>query len=364
MIAVPLGPHAARSAPRSRLSTAATNALPGDRALGNSGRMRAGRLPACRELLSLQHGVLSRDQALDLGFSPYSVRWRLRSGRWQRLHRGVYATFSGEPPREAMFWAAVLRVGADAVLSHQTAAELYGLITGSSTLIHVSVGREQHVRPIPGIVVHRSDRIREARHPAVTPPRTRVEETVLDLAQTARTLDDAFSWLARACAGRLTTPARLRAAMLSRKRMRWRSALTSALAEINDGVHSALEHRCVRDVERAHDLPRPERQVRVSRGGRTEYRDALYRRYGVAVETDGRLAHTGEARWRDIRRDNAAAAEGIITLRYGWADITRRPCDVAAEIAAVLRLRGWQGRPRPCGPSCGLLRNDRGAKEA
>lgn len=317
-----------------------------------------------RELLSLQRGVISRDQALELGFSPYSVRWRVRTGQWRRLHRGVYAAFTGEPPREAMLWAAVLRAGPSAVLSYHTAAELDGLITAGSTAIHVSVAGGRHPRPAPGLVLHRSERVRQARHPASAPPRTRIEETVLDLTQAAATLDDAFSWLARACGGRFTTPARLQAAMASRNRLRWRAELSSALAGIGDGVHSVLEHRCARDVERAHGLPRPERQARVRRGARTEYRDALYRRYGLAVETDGRLAHAGEARWRDIRRDNAAAADGIITLRYGWQDITQRPCDVAAEIATVLRRRGWKGTLRRCGPHCTAGLDHYGAKGA
>ena len=93
----------------------------------------------------------------------------------------------------------------------------------------------------------------------------------------------------------------------------------------------------------------------LSRGTRNEYRDVLYSDYLVAVETDGKLAHPLEARWGDVRRDNAAAADGIITLRYGWSDITMRPCFVAAEVAAVLSGRGWPGPVRPCGPGCVML---------
>ena len=74
----------------------------------------------------------------------------------------------------------------------------------------------------------------------------------------------------------------------------------------------------------------------------------------MCVELDGQAAHPAGARWRDIHRDNANAADGIITLRYSWADINERPCEVAAEIAAVLRSRGWTGRPRHCGPTCPL----------
>ena len=87
--------------------------------------------------------------------------------------------------------------------------------------------------------------------------------------------------------------------------------------------------------------------------GRTEFRDALYRKYLVAVETDGRIAHPAETRWADVRRDNAAAADGIITLRYGWSDVTERPCFVAAEVGAVHKRRGWPpyGRAGPAAHS-------------
>jgi len=306
----------------------------------------------CQEVVSYQRGVLSRAQALDAGVGAAVVASRLRAGHWQRLHRGVYATFTGEPGREAELWAALRRAGPAAVLSHHTAAELSQLTTRRSPLIHVTVPRQQHLRPIPGIVVHRSGRIEAARHPGHTPPRTRIEETTLDLAGTAAELDDALAWLARACGGRLTTPDRLRAAVDSRARVRWRTELAAALDDIADGAHSVLELRYLRRVERPHRLPRAQRQVRVVRGRRTEYRDALYPEYGVAVETDGQIAHPLAARWQDQHRDNAATATGINTLRYGWTDITQRPCEVAAEVAAVLRLRGWTGMPRPCGPTC------------
>ena len=170
---------------------------------------------------------------------------------------------------------------------------------------------------------------------------------MLDLTQAAPTFDDAFGWLSRACAERLTTPQRLRHAMAAHKKLRWRADLAAALAEVRDGAHSVLEHRYIRDVERPHGLPTARRQAKAVRAGRTEYRDNLYKDYGVAVETDGAAAHPESARWRDIARDNAAARSGIITLRYSWSDVTRRPCLVAAEIAAVLGTRGWSGSRRP-----------------
>jgi very-short-patch-repair endonuclease len=117
------------------------------------------------------------------------------------------------------------------------------------------------------------------------------------------------------------------------------------------GVLSVLEFRYVRDVERRHHLPAAERQASFRQNRRAGYRDALYRDFGVAVELDGRLAHPADRKWRDARRDNIAAAGGIITLRFSWQDVTTRPCDVAAQVAAVLRRRGYTAA-RPCSPAC------------
>jgi very-short-patch-repair endonuclease len=306
----------------------------------------------CRELAYFQRGVLSRTQALQSGLGSGTVSAQLRAGRWQRLHRGVYATFTGEPGRETLLWAALRRAGPEAVLSHHTAAELTQLAPRPTPLIHVTVPRQMHLRPIPGVILHRSSRIDQARHPTLTPPQTRLEETTLDLAEAAGGLDDALAWLARACGARLTRPDLLRTTIEQRARMRWRHELIVALDDISGGAHSVLELRHVRWVERAHGLPRAQRQVRVVTGARTGYRDALYADFGLVVETDGRAAHPAEQRWRDQHRDNAVVIGGAGTLRYSWTDVSQRPCHVAAEIAAALRKRGWLGSPRRCGPAC------------
>src|SRR5437879_13485836 len=73
--------------------------------------------------LETQAAAIARRQGPDVGVDPETMRTRVRSGRWQRLQRGVYAAFSGEPARETMLWAALLRAGPGAVLSHQTRSE-------------------------------------------------------------------------------------------------------------------------------------------------------------------------------------------------------------------------------------------------
>ena len=82
-------------------------------------------IPAdCRGLIASQGGVISRSQGAEFGLAGEEMRNRVRFADWQRVQRGVYATFSGDLGRETQLWAVLLRAGADAVLSHQTAAEL------------------------------------------------------------------------------------------------------------------------------------------------------------------------------------------------------------------------------------------------
>jgi hypothetical protein len=313
--------------------------------------------PAWLALLKLQAGVVSRGQALGHGLSLDAIEYRLESGRWRSAHWGVYATFSGPLSRDAVLWAAVLRAGPGAALSHQTAAELLGLTDQRSDVIHITVPIGRHPEPIRGAVVHRSGRIGPATHPAQLPPRTRVEETTIDLTQSAATFDDAYALVCRAISSRLTTAARLRAALEARPKVRWRTLLTMALAEAGSGVHSILEARYVHGVEVPHGLPAATRQARTTQAPLSRYVDNLYDEAGLVVELDGRTAHGIAQRRSDMRRDNAHAAAGIVTLRYSWADVTERPCIVAQQVAEVMARRGAAVRLRPCTlPACPIRR--------
>ena len=296
-----------------------------------------------RSLLQSQSGVVSRQQARNAGWSEEAIDRRLRSGSWRRLQRGAYATFSGDPSREALLWAAVLRAGPGAVLSHETAAEIHHLTDKPSPKIHISVPARRNpseFRAIRGVVIHRSRCLVAEWQPPWQLPRTSVADTVLDLIGAARTFDDAYGWISAAVGRQLTTPELIGKALAARSRMRWRDWVTAALQDAADGVHSPLERNYVHGVERAHGLPTARRQARRRHGSRTRYLDNLYEEYGLCVELDGNAAHPAEGRWRDTRRDNANLAQGARTLRYGWPDVTEHRCRTAAEIAKVLRDRG------------------------
>jgi hypothetical protein len=312
---------------------------------------------ARRPRLAAQAEAIARRQGASAGIAPYTMRNRVRNGRWQRLHRGVYATFSGEPVRETVLWAALLRAGAGALLSHQTAAERHGLIDEPSPVIVITVpaSRSPARTRIPGVVIHRSDAILRTRHPVMLPPCTRVEDTVLDLIQVAPTFDDAYAWICRAIGRRRTTADRIRLAMDARKRMRWRREIALALGDAEGGALSVLEYRYVHQVERPHGLPAARRQARISQRTGNRYLDNLYEPFAVCVELDGTAAHPSDEQWRDKYRDNSNMLSGILPLRFGLLDLGDRRCETAAAVATLLRSRGWTGSPHPCSrPTCAI----------
>lgn len=309
------------------------------------------------ELLDFQARVVSRRQVLGRGVTEDTVLRKTKSGAWQRLQRGTYATFSGVPPREARLWAAVLRAGPGAVLSHETAAEIHGLVDKPVKMIHMTVPatlNPARYGKIPGVVVHRSRTVASQRLPPWQLPRTPVAETVLDLVAASGSFDDAYSWLSRATGRGLTTPEMITEALEARKRMRWRGWLMEALADVADGIMFPLELRYVRDVERAHGLPAARRQARRELASGARFLDNYYEQYRLCVELDGRSSHPPEQKWQDADRDNDnLLADDLETLRFGLRDVTVRRCIQASRLAALLMRRGWDGAGlRPCSDGC------------
>ena len=309
------------------------------------------------ELNDFQSRVVSRRQAFSHGVPVSTAADRIKSGAWQRLQRGTYATFSGLPPREACLWAAVLRAGPGAVLSHETAAEVHGFAAKPSGEIHVTVSFDRNPArwgDIPGVVIHRSRNVASQPLPPWQLPRTPIAETVLDLVAASETFDHAYAWLSRATGRQVATVEMIRGALAARKRMRWRSWLAEALDDAAEGVMFPLERRYVRDVERAHGLPSARRQARRDLASGARYLDHYYERYRLCVELDGKSSHPPEQKWRDTDRDNDNLfRDGVQTVRFGMRDVTTRRCAQARRLAMLFMRRGWDGAGlRPCGDGC------------
>jgi hypothetical protein len=306
---------------------------------------------AWAELLAHQENAVTVRQAREHGYSTDALEAQLAARRWQRPAPAVYVTFTGPLPAPTRQWVALLYAGNGAVLSHETAADLWGLRPADeASAIHVSVPATRKVRAREGLVVHRSRSLDRSIHPARTPPRTTLEATIFDLAALALRLDDARALVAKAGQLGLSNSARMLDELARRRTQKWRPALLEAINGVAAGAHSVLELHYLRDVETAHRLPVGRRQRKVV-GTR---QDVFYDEFATVVELDGLLGHADdESRWRDMTRDNAAAARAELTLRYGWTDVRSRPCEVATQVAAVLQQRGWTGSPAKCGNCAG-----------
>ena len=310
-----------------------------------------------RVLAGDQAGVVTRQQALDAGMSHGAIVARIKFGRWQRVHSGVYATFTGPMTRDAQLWAAVLAAGPGAQLSHQTAAEINRLTDRQAPDIHVTIPANRRITPPEGVIIHLSSNLSVGwRFAGGVPPYTFAEETIVDLVHGATDLNDVIAWVTGGFAKSKVSEGRLREAAAARKRLRWRGDLDEIILAGAGGAHSVLEYRYDHDVEHAHGLPKAAKQVRYTKpDGSRGYRDRYYEQYKLIVELDGKQYHPPEHRGRDQDRDNDAAATVGSTLRYGWVDVTSKRCDSARQLHTALTGRGYTGPLKPCSPVCAVI---------
>ena len=112
-------------------------------------------------------------------------------------------------------------------------------------------------------------------------------------------------------------------------------------------------------MERAHGLPAATRQAKFAKpDGSKGFRDRYYEKYGLIVELDGKEFHPEEQRGQDRARDNEAIATSGATLRYGWPDVTRTPCESATQVYRALLRRGYRGTIRQCSATCRVFLAD------
>ena len=277
-----------------------------------------------------QHGVVARGQILRLGFSPRVIEHRLATHRMRSIHRGVYALTPLELAREGRWMAAVIAAGPGALLSHRSAAALWGLIPPPDRRPEVTAPRRpRRAEPIDIHETRAFDPADRARRAGIEV--TTVARTLLDLAAVAplrlgRAVESAerlelfdlrdIRDVLRRCRGRRGA-GRLRAAL--------------AIYEPMPFTRSELERRFVRLVRRA-GVPPPAMNAWV---GRQEV-DALWEDQRLVVELDGYESHRTRAAFeRDRRRDADLRLAGYDVIRLTW----RQVVDDGASVAALLRRR-------------------------
>jgi len=293
-------------------------------------------------------GIVTRRQWHEARGDLTTVRRRLRRRDWTRVFPGVYFTDRGQPPHLARAIAGLLYAGPGAMWSHQTAATQQGLLRGEEAAwVDVTVPAGRRVARQPGVRIHRARGAETRLLAGVVPPRVTPAHAVVDMLAAARAPDQALGLVADCCqTGRVQLADVVMA--LAHRPTRWGSLVTGAAMTTLPGSDSLLEVKYVRNVERRHLLPSGGRQRHLG----SDVSDCTYDDFGVTIELDGRLHLIAGRRWRDMRKDNRSALRGELTLRYGWYDVHNRPCEMAAQVVAVLRRRGFTGAVRRCSPGC------------
>ena len=280
--------------------------------------------------------MISRAQLLELGFTPDAIKHRIAIGRLHPKWRGVYAVGRPELTLEGTWSAALLACGPLSVLSHETAAMLWGLAPPRHGRVKVSVPTSV-ARRRSGIEVHRRSTL-PVRH-VTHRNRLRVTTPILTLVDLAPRLDRNQLERATNEADKrdLTNPESLRAALdhLAGNPgvATLRKVLDRRTITLTD---SELERRFLPIARRA-GLPKPLTGEAVNGFNVDFYWPDL----GLVVETDGLRYHRTPAQQaRDRVRDQAHAAAGLTPVRFTRAQVRFEPADVEATLTAVAsRLR-------------------------
>lgn len=265
-------------------------------------------------MVRVQHGVVTRRQLLGLGFTEKAIDHRIAIGRVHPVYRGVYAVGRRQLTRKGCWLAAVLACGPDALLSHGSAAALWGI--GSEwQLTEVTVRRRSWPRhsgikvrsrpSLPSQDVTIQDRV-----PVTTPPRTILDQAALPISDSSleHLVNEADSNQAiELDPESLRRYADLRPGEPGAPRLR--KLLDPETFRLSD---SELERR-FRPIALAAGLPQPLTKAFVN-----EYEvDFFWPDLALVVETDSLRYHrTALKQTRDLLRDQIHTASGLTTLRF------------------------------------------------
>lgn len=291
--------------------------------------------------LSRQDGVVARRQLIEHGAAPHDIARLIRRRELTAVMPGIYVIHNGPLTPRQQQWVAVLTAWPAALTGRSALPEP----TPGPTHLVVGPGRQPKLPP--GTKVRRSDHLHDEVLWHRSPPRVRIEHAVIDVMSSKIASDDvagAFHALADAAHPGDTDAERMLAALERRPRVRGRTLIRAMLHDLRDGACSVLEREYLHSVERAHGLPRAERQRKSRATGGTTSQDLPYPEFGFLIELDGGTFHRGAQSDTDAFRDLAELARArLATVRVTYGLVFGRPCLTARMLAEILQARGWDG---------------------
>jgi very-short-patch-repair endonuclease len=297
-------------------------------------RSHGGDPPLEAALLTLaarQHNLVEHTQLAGLGFTKRQIGLRVGRGWLRPVYRGVYSVGRTALTRDGVWMAGALALGSEVGISHQSAVELWTMMPGCSSPIHLTSPTSR--KPRRGLAIHCSPLAGELTVKRGVPV-TKPERTLIDYAETIdrRTLERAAD---EAIRQRLTAEAKLRQAI---DRHPGRSGAAKLRALLGD--HAAGSTATDNDFEELligicddFGVLRPVCQYEIG-----PYRvDFAWPEQRLVVEADSWETHgTREAFEADRVRDAELDDMGWPVRRFTWRQLTRRRAWVAAKIDRAL----------------------------
>jgi hypothetical protein len=302
------------------------------------------------ELARRQHGVVSIRQLIGpLSYSRDAVARAVKAGRLHRLHRGVYAVGHTRLTQQGHCLAAVLACGPGALLSHDSAAWLWGISTKSPVPLSVTTPASR--KPRPPIRLHVALNLSaEDRALCEGIPVTSLARTFLDVATSSRPRR-LQRMLERSEELRLFDLRPVESVLARNKGHHGAAPLRRALALYKPPpfTRSGLERDFLTLVKKAR-LPQPATGY-IEQGLEL---DVYWPEQRFAVELDTFETHGTRAAFeRDRMRDEELKLAGIELVRITGTRLKREPAEVMRRITRLLADRAPTGRemlgpcPRP-----------------
>jgi very-short-patch-repair endonuclease len=299
----------------------------------------AARDAAAWALVRGQHGVVARSQLLGLGYTRRELEQRLHNGRLHHVSNGIYVVGRRELTPHGRWMAAVLASGDGAVLSHRSAAELWGIGREWEGRIDVSIPRRSRLerrgikvrcrKSLPSRSVTQRFRI----------PVTSPIQTLIDLATELKPLR-LERCVNQADVLDLVDPETLRESLDDFAGVPGARPLRTMLDRHTFRLSDSDLEVLFRPLALAAGFALP-LSKQIVLGFEVDF---WFPDHGLVIETDGLRYHRTPAQQaRMVRRDQAHTASGLRVLRFTHWQIAHAPDEVVALLRTIRPHLG--GRP-------------------
>jgi very-short-patch-repair endonuclease len=285
-----------------------------------------------------QHWTIAWRQLRVFDFTEEAIAHRIEVGRLHPVFRGVYAVGRRDLTQEGLFMAAVLACGDGAVLSHESAGELWRILPARWRVREVTVPAHRNPRRC-GIRTHRRATIDATHHKGI--PVTSPTQTLLDLAlrlngtQLERALNEAVN-------RDLIDPEELRARLEKMPPQPGIARLRTMIDRDTFTLTDSELEQYLLPIARKAGLPRLQTQAYVN-GFRVDF---YCPELDMVIEADSlRFHRTPAQQRRDRERDHAHAMAGLIPLRFTHWQIAHERRYVN-EVLSAVAARSARQTPR------------------